>query len=108
MRYDYSGSQSRIRRLVLKYARGTSPRAALRLRSRRQRSFTRTNAAALVLLVVSAGLLSVRALVGGPATSAPAPFSLDVEAIERTTPAGLPLFEDQHQRHYGVLESLDK
>jgi hypothetical protein len=84
---------------------GRIPLSGLRLLYPRRPSFTRTRALLAGLLVVL-GLYSVNAMVGGPATSAPAPLGLDVRGLEMTRSGHLPLFEDQYQRHYGVLDTL--
>jgi hypothetical protein len=86
----------------------TRLRPALRPTLQHRRRFTRTKASVVVLLAVIAGLFSVGAFVGAPATSAPTPSAVDVEAIGKTISGTLPLFEDRHQRHYGVLDPLDK
>jgi hypothetical protein len=92
---------------------GTTSPSVVWLTYPRGSSFPRTKAALLGLLAVSGVLLSVNALVGRPATSAPAisasaPLALDVGALERTTPGNLLLFEDQYQTHYGVLDTLKR
>jgi hypothetical protein len=82
---------------------GRSPGSRLRLSPP---SFTRTRPSLAGLLVVIAGLFSVNALVGRPATSASGPLGLDVRGLEMTRSENLPLFEDQYLRHYGVLDTL--
>ncbi len=101
-------TQQDLERLAaLPYARpGRTPPSGLRLSYPRRPSFTRTRASLAGLLVVLAGLFSVNAFIGRPATSAPAPLGLDVRGLEMTRSGNLPLFEDQYQRHYGVLDTL--
>jgi hypothetical protein len=85
---------------------GGTALSGLRLSYPRRPSFTRTRASLAGLLVVLAGLFSAAAWVGRPATGAPAPLGLDVRGLEMTRSGHLPLFEDQYQRHYGVLGTL--
>jgi hypothetical protein len=64
------------------------------------------------MLTFAAVLLAFGALFWiGPSLSvqqsgAPVPPRLDVTQIEREAPTNLPTFEDNYQRHYGVLDVL--
>ena len=57
-------------------------------------------------LVILAGAFSMKGFFGESATSAPARLGINVEDLERATPANLPVFEDYYQRYYGVLDQL--
>ena len=73
-----------------------------------RQSFPRAKASLGAVVAVLGGLLFASAFVGRPATSVSAPLGLDVRQLEMTRSGDLPLFESEYQRHYGVLDTLER
>jgi hypothetical protein len=53
-----------------------------------------------------AGVFLASGMIEARVPSAATPQSVNVEEIGRTLLGKLPLFEDEYQRHYGVLDTL--
>ena len=55
---------------------------------------------------VAMGLFWANILTSPPVTQAATIQSLDIDAMHRAAPGGLPVFDDVYQRHTGVLDVL--
>jgi hypothetical protein len=56
--------------------------------------------------VVVTGLFGVLALTSAPVSEAAPNLGINVGQIEFNAPKNLPSFDDKHQRHTGVLDTL--
>ena len=84
---------------------GTSHSLALRLRTAASRMSLKT-LTIVASSVVLGGLFWANGMIEARVSSAAAPQRVNVEEIGRTLPGNLRLFEDDYQRHYGVLDTL--
>ena len=106
MSYDSTGLCHRTCHFVAERASGNKALDCLAAEAPNSANLTPTKVAIVASLAVLVGLFSAKGMIGAPAKSAAAPPSVDVGEIARTLPGNLLLFEDTHQRQYGVLDTL--
>jgi hypothetical protein len=85
---------------------GTSHSGALPLRLPAPPIVTLTKVTIVASFVLLGGVFWASGMIEARVPSAAVPQSVNVEEIGQTLPGNLPLFEDEYQRHYGVLDTL--